>query len=120
MAESALLEAGVPRAHILTEHFLSGSRPSERLPEEPQSIYFERAARDVVAQPGQTLLEAALEAGVELPYSCQVGGCGHCRVKIVSGVVVTNEPNCLSPEEQAQGYRLACQSYACSETRVDA
>ncbi len=120
MAESALLEAGVPRAHILTEHFLSGSRPSERLPEEPQSIYFERAAQEVVAQPRQTLLEAALEAGVELPYSCQVGGCGHCRVRIVSGVVVTNEPNCLSPEEQAQGYRLACQSYACSETRVDA
>lgn len=120
MAEEALLAAGVSRDQILTEHFLHSPRLDEELPRHPQTVHLQQAGQTLVAQPGQTLLEAALEAGVELPYSCQVGGCGHCRVKVLQGAVITREPNCLSDEERTQGYRLACQSYACSEVWLDA
>lgn len=56
----------------------------------------------------QTLLEAGLEANLDLMFSCQMGGCAACKVKILHGDVVMDEPNCLSQEERAEGYCLAC------------
>ncbi len=63
-----------------------------------------------MARPGQTVLEAGLEAGAEMAFSCTVGGCGTCRVRLVSGRVEMSEPNCLSDEERREGYVLACVS----------
>lgn len=63
--------------------------------------------RDVVARPGATLLEAGLEAGVPLPYSCAMGGCGACRVR-ASGPTVIAETSCLAEHERAAGDVLAC------------
>jgi ring-1,2-phenylacetyl-CoA epoxidase subunit PaaE len=37
-----------------------------------------------------------------------MGGCAACKVKLVSGEVEMEEPNCLTPEERAQGFVLAC------------
>jgi len=68
------------------------------------------------AQGGQTLLEAGLSSGVPMPFSCTLGGCGRCRVKVVSGEVSMPEPNCLLPDERAQNYALAC--IACPITPV--
>lgn len=62
----------------------------------------------VIVQAGATLLEAATAAGQELPFSCAVGGCGACRVRVLEGEVVMDEPNCLTAEERAQGFALAC------------
>jgi ferredoxin len=67
-------------------------------------------AQRLVVEPGRTVLEAALGARVDMPFSCTVGGCGACRVKLVEGDVVMDEPNCLTPEERADGYVLACMS----------
>jgi len=61
-----------------------------------------------VALAGATLLEAGLAAGAPMPSSCSVGGCGACRVKLVSGEVELEEPNCLTDEERRRGYVLAC------------
>lgn len=102
------------------ERFLAAPRTPSRQSDRPQPIYFRASDRQVLAQPGQTLLEAALAAGLELPYSCQVGGCGHCRVRVRSGEVYSDEPNCLTEQEMAEGYRLACLSHACSPVEVDA
>jgi ferredoxin len=54
------------------------------------------------------VLEAAIEAGVDMPYSCTVGGCGTCRVRVLQGDLAMDEPNCLSDQERAEGYVLAC------------
>jgi ring-1,2-phenylacetyl-CoA epoxidase subunit PaaE len=62
----------------------------------------------VVAAPGQTLLEAGLAAGIPMDYSCTMGGCGACKVKLTAGRVVMEEPNCLSPGERAANEVLAC------------
>lgn len=62
----------------------------------------------VLNRPHETVLESALEAGVPMPYSCTMGGCGACRVKLVEGEMVMEEPNCLTAQERAQGYMLTC------------
>ena len=120
MAENALAGAAVDPARIHLERFLPAAREAQPHPTRPQRVHFQRSNRSLEVEPGQSLLEAGLAAGLPLSYSCQVGGCGHCRVKVTAGEVVSDEPNCLSPEEHRQGYRLACLSYPCSETRIDA
>ncbi|WP_410677149.1 2Fe-2S iron-sulfur cluster-binding protein [Amycolatopsis sp. cmx-4-68] len=54
-----------------------------------------------------------------MPYSCTVGTCAECRVKLVRGDVDMAEPNCLTSEERAEGYVLACMSRPLSPTTVD-
>lgn len=59
----------------------------------------------------QTILTAALEAGVPLAHDCQLGGCGTCRIKLLDGRVRYAEfPLALTPEEESAGYALACQA----------
>ena len=53
-----------------------------------------------------------LEAGVRMPYSCTMGGCGACRVKLLEGEVSMENPNCLTAQERAAGEVLACVSRA--------
>jgi ferredoxin len=68
--------------------------------------------------PGATLLEAGLAAGAPMPFSCGVGGCGSCRVKLTSGDVELEEPNCLSEAERAAGYVLACVGRPCGPCTI--
>lgn len=59
-------------------------------------------------EPGQTLLEAGLDAGLDLAFSCTMGGCGACAIRLARGDVELEEPNCLSEEERDEGVILAC------------
>ena len=59
-------------------------------------------------EPGETILEAAERSDAPLPYSCAMGGCGSCRVKVLSGHIVVDEPNCLTDAERAEGHALTC------------
>ncbi len=68
------------------------------------------ATRDVSVAPGQTLLDAGLAAGVPMAFSCAMGGCGACRVKLTGGEVNSDEPSCLTAAEREAGYVLACVS----------
>ncbi len=67
-------------------------------------------ARDVYVASEQTMLEAGLSAGIAMDYSCAMGGCGACKVRLCSGAVEMEEPNCLTTQERAGGYVLACVS----------
>lgn len=62
----------------------------------------------VIVQPGETLLEATLAAGLPMPFSCTLGGCGACKVALRAGNVDMEEPNCLTPAERAAGHVLTC------------
>ena len=109
---SALESAGVPRQRIRTERFAYASAATTRIPERPAEITFAASGRHIRTKPGQTILQAGLEAGLELPYSCTMGGCGACKLRRSAGTVVMSEPNCLSDSEREAGYLLACCSYA--------
>lgn len=57
-----------------------------------------------------TLLEQGEEAGLIMHYSCRGGNCGRCKVKLQSGEVEQLATDGLMPDEQADGYILACSS----------
>ena len=70
----------------------------------------------------ETILEAAIKAGVDIDYSCMQGTCGTCKSLVITGDVILNEDDysdtALSPSEYAQGLRLLCVGFAHSETVV--
>jgi CDP-4-dehydro-6-deoxyglucose reductase, E3 len=65
---------------------------------------------------GETILDAALRAGLNLPHSCKGGHCSSCRALIRDGQVnyPLGRPLGLMDEEQRDGYALLCQAHAAS------
>lgn len=59
-----------------------------------------------------TVLDAAAEAGIELPFSCKAGVCSTCRTKLVRGKVELAQNYALEDWELEQGFILACQAHA--------
>lgn len=59
---------------------------------------------------GQTVLEAALEANIELPYACQAGVCSTCMCQVKSGEVEMQSNYALEDYEVQRGVVLSCQS----------
>lgn len=57
---------------------------------------------------GETVLQAARRAKVNLSSGCESGVCGTCRVKMLRGQIDTPEESCLTAEERAEGYALVC------------
>jgi ring-1,2-phenylacetyl-CoA epoxidase subunit PaaE len=72
------------------------------------TIIYEGAEYSVEVEPDQTILEAALDQDVDLPYSCQAGLCTACRGKCLSGKVHLDEREGLSDAELEEGYVLNC------------
>ncbi|MDX3905190.1 MAG: 2Fe-2S iron-sulfur cluster-binding protein [Pigmentiphaga sp.] len=68
---------------------------------------------------GQSVLDGALAAGYEIPYSCRTGICGSCRGRIVGGESRggTGE-GVLGDEERRDGHVLLCQAKPCSDLQV--
>ena len=64
----------------------------------------------------EVVLDAAMRAGLELPFSCRAGVCSTCRTKVVKGEVEMAQNYALEDWEVEQGYVLACQS--CVKTPV--
>lgn len=59
---------------------------------------------------GESVLDAAAAAGIELPFSCRAGVCSTCRTKVVSGSVEMAQNYALEDWEVDAGYVLCCQS----------
>jgi len=58
----------------------------------------------------EVILDAAIRAGLELPFSCRAGVCSTCRTKLVRGEVEMEQNYALEDWEVEQGYVLACQA----------
>lgn len=92
------------------------------------TVDFEPAGRGVQAEIGRTILAVARGAGLYFSaggVTAPCGGrglCGRCRVKVKGGALsppAEAEKNTLSPEELAEGYRLACQAALLGSVRVE-
>jgi tetrachlorobenzoquinone reductase len=99
------------RLHI--ERFgLSG----EQIPDRATAGFTVHLARkniDIHVGPGETVLNALIEAGIDVPYSCEEGVCGACETKLISGTAL-HQDSIRSPEEHdRRGTFMPC----CSRSR---
>lgn len=84
-------------------------------------IRFEPFEVEIDVEPGTSVLEASLNAGVHINASCGGSGvCGKCRVKVLSGQFAGGESEKISAEDAAQGYRLACTTIPTSDLVIEA
>ncbi len=67
----------------------------------------------------QTILNAAQQANIDLPFSCSAGVCTTCAALITEGSVEQSEGMGLSPDLQAEGYALLCVSYPRSDIKLE-
>ncbi|HET9620372.1 MAG TPA: 2Fe-2S iron-sulfur cluster-binding protein [Kofleriaceae bacterium] len=86
----------------------------------PAVIEFQRTGTQVEAPAAQTVLEAAEDAGVAIPFECRSGICGQCKTRLVSGTVKMIAQDALTADDRARRVILACQAHAVGPIVVDA
>ena len=127
----ALLSLGVPADRIHAEYFSTDGLPvTPRVAADKQTddqpaiavahVTFDGSAYDLPIRAGETIIDAGLRAGLELPFSCRGGMCCTCRAKLVSGEVRMDTNYSLEPWEMQAGFVLTCQSHPLTpEVTVD-
>lgn len=120
---------GVPNENISTEEFVSPRQSESVLDRGTQSspentmdevlsatISFRLSSQTVDVDATTTVLEAAEQAGVTIPWECRAGICGQCKVRCTSGRVRMDSRDALTKAEEANGFILACQSHPVSDS----
>ena len=76
------------------------------------TIHLAGTTTSYACSPGDTLLRAGLRAGLALPYECNVGSCGNCKVELIEGDVDVRWPEApgLTEKDRARNRILGCQS----------
>lgn len=77
--------------------------------------------RTFSVRPDESVLDAALHLGINLPHSCKGGSCSACRARIVSGRIVYpfGRPAGITAAEEAEGFALLCEAQPASDVSVD-
>jgi ring-1,2-phenylacetyl-CoA epoxidase subunit PaaE len=124
----ALADAGVPVDKIRFELFGTAQKPKIERPEATVDTPTSRITlrQDGAAfhfdmpYEGESILDAALRHGADLPFACKGGVCCTCRAKVTQGETAMDVNYSLQPDELARGFVLTCQSHPRSaEVTVD-
>jgi toluene monooxygenase electron transfer component len=70
--------------------------------------------------PDDTIARAALRAGLGMPYECNVGSCGNCKIELIEGSAESNWPEApaLTERDRTRGRILGCQSRPTADCRI--
>jgi ring-1,2-phenylacetyl-CoA epoxidase subunit PaaE len=122
-SQAALELLNVPSSRIRRESFVAAADSAEAgdshgdvlatsndgpVTSRSVTLHYEGSEYIVNVPVGKTILDAALDEDIDLPYSCQAGLCTACRGKCLSGKVHLDEREGLSDAELAKGYVLTC------------
>jgi len=109
--------AGGVTGFLLLLPFLGGRKRGEN----EYEITSIASGRKVTAKEGETILEAALRQGLNLPYQCRDGACGTCKGKILRGTVDygTYQRGVLSDAEKKEGKALFCCAKPLSDLDIE-
>ena len=112
--ETLLKQENIPNDIVFKESFVQGiinktkdDTSSDKIQERIVTIIYEEEYK-VSVPADKSILEAALDMDIDLPYSCQSGLCTACRGKCTSGKVKLDEEEGLSEAEVNDGYVLTC------------
>ena len=118
---------GVAADRVHVERFVSGlggkPRPKPVVaPEAPPtaiaSLIVDGRRKDVPMAEGEAILDAALRAGMDLPYACKGGMCSTCRARVVEGETRMDVNYSLEPWELKAGFVLTCQAHPVTDRVV--
>ena len=84
------------------------------------TVTLQPSGRSFQVEREEPVLQAAIRAGVGLPYGCRDGACGSCKCTLVEGRVThrPHQPQALSSEEERSGRILACCAVPASDCTV--
>lgn len=125
--EAACRTLGIADDRIHVERFVSGLGgkprpkavvPASAPPKAIAALIIDGKRREVPVAEGEAILDAALRAGVDLPFACKGGMCSTCRAKLVEGTAPMDINYSLEPWELKAGFVLTCQAKPTSDRVV--
>src|SRR3954469_27892 len=117
--EATCRELGIAADRIHVERFVSefGGRPRPKAvvpasapPKAMAALIIDGKRREVPVAAGEAILDAALRAGLDLPFACKGGMCSTCRARLVEGSAEMELNYSLEPWELKAGFVLTCQA----------
>jgi ring-1,2-phenylacetyl-CoA epoxidase subunit PaaE len=125
--ETTCRELGIADQRIHVERFVSefGGKPRSKAvlpasapPKAVAALIIDGKRREVPVAEGEAILDAALRAGLDLPFACKGGMCSTCRAKLVEGSAEMELNYSLEPWELKAGFVLTCQARPTSDKVV--
>ena len=125
--EATCRDLGIAADRIHVERFVSGLGgkprpktfvPASAPPKAVAALIIDGKRREVPVAEGEAILDAALRAGMDLPFACKGGMCSTCRAKLVEGNAQMEVNYSLEPWELKAGFILTCQARPTSDKVV--
>lgn len=120
--EESLLSLSIPKNKIHLEYFtatLNAEAPAaatstENITAQVTVLMDGSETHFELATAGKSILDAAMDMDVDVPFSCKGAVCCTCRAKVIEGTVMMTANYALTEEEVEEGFILTCQAHPTS------